>query len=56
MRNVACDYRGGERPDLAAHVLLRVADVERQPFRSMGFVAVIIVSVLFALGLPLVVV
>ena len=26
----------------------------RQPFRSMGFVSVIIVSVLFALGLPLV--
>jgi len=25
-----------------------------QPFRSMGFVSVIIVSVLFALGLPLV--
>ena len=34
---------------------LRVTDVERQPFRSMGFVSVIIVSVLFALGLPLVV-
>ena len=34
--------------------LLRVTDVERQPFRSMGFVSVIIVSVLFALGLPLV--
>ena len=32
----------------------RVTDVERQPFRSMGFVSVIIVSVLFALGLPLV--
>ena len=30
-----------------------VTDVE-QPFRSMGFVCVIIVSVLFALGLPLV--
>ena len=28
--------------------------LERQPFRSMGFVSVIIVSVLFALGLPLV--
>ena len=27
---------------------------ERQPFRSMGFVSIIIVSVLFALGLPLV--
>ena len=35
--------------------LLRVTDVERQPFRSTGFVSVIIVSVLFALGLPLVV-
>ena len=34
--------------------LLRVTDVERQPFRSMGFVSVIIVSVLFALGLPVV--
>jgi hypothetical protein len=34
--------------------LLRVTDVERQPFRSMGFVSVSIVSVLFALGLPLV--
>jgi hypothetical protein len=34
--------------------LLRVTDVERQPFRWMGFVSVIIVSVLFALGLPLV--
>ena len=33
--------------------LLRVADVERQPFRSMGFVSVIIASGLFALGLPL---
>ncbi|MCH7856752.1 MAG: hypothetical protein IIB37_08365 [Gemmatimonadetes bacterium] len=33
---------------------LRVTDVERQPFRSMGFVSVIIVSALFALGLPLV--
>ena len=35
--------------------LLRATDVEKQPFRSMGFVSVIIVSVLFALGLPLVV-
>ena len=34
--------------------LLRVTDVERQPFRSMGFVSIIIVSVLFAMGLPLV--
>ena len=34
--------------------LLRVTDVERQPFRSMGFVSVIIVSGLFAVGLPLV--
>ena len=29
-------------------------DVERQAFRSMGFVSVIIVSALFAMGLPLV--
>ena len=34
--------------------LLRVIDGERQPFRSMGFVSVIIVSGLFVLGLPLV--
>ena len=34
--------------------LLRVTDVERQPFRSLGFVSVIIASVIFALGLPLV--
>jgi len=34
--------------------LLRVTDIERQPFRSMGFVSVILVSGLFALGLPLV--
>ncbi len=34
--------------------LLRVTDVEKQPFRSMGFVSVIIVSGLFAQGLPLV--
>ena len=33
---------------------LRVSDVERQPFRSMGFVSVIIVSGQFALGLPVV--
>ncbi len=34
--------------------LLGVTDVEKQPFGSMGFVSVIIVSALFALGLPLV--
>ena len=34
--------------------LFHVTDIERQPFRSMGFVSVIITSVLFALGLPLV--
>jgi hypothetical protein len=34
-------------------LLLRVTDVENQPFRSMGFVSVLIVSALFALGLPL---
>jgi hypothetical protein len=34
--------------------LLKVSDVEKQPFRSMGFVSVIITSVIFALGLPLV--
>ena len=34
--------------------LLRASDVERKPFRSMGFVSVIITSVIFALGLPLV--
>jgi len=35
-------------------LLLRVTDVEGQPFRSMGFVSVIIVSGLFLLGLLLV--
>ena len=34
--------------------LLRATDVERQPFRSMGFVSVIITSALFLLALPLV--
>ena len=34
--------------------LFRVTDVDRQPFRSISFVSDIIVSVLFALGLPLV--
>ncbi len=44
------------RPGGVRGFLLRVTDVERQPFRSMGFVSVIIVSGLFALGLPLVLV
>lgn len=35
--------------------LLRATEVERQPFRSIGFVSVLIVSGLFLLGLPLVV-
>ena len=39
---------------LVSRILLRITDVERQPFRSMGFVSVIIVSGLFLLGLPLV--
>ena len=34
--------------------LLRVTNVEKQPFRSKGFVSVIITSVIFAMGLPLV--
>ena len=34
--------------------LLRVTDVERQPFRSMGFVSVLITTGLFLAGLPLV--
>ena len=33
--------------------LLRVTDVEKHPFRSMGFVSAIIVSALFAMGMPL---
>jgi hypothetical protein len=33
--------------------LLRVTDVEKQPFRSMGFVSVIIVSGLFFLALTM---
>ena len=32
--------------------LLRVTDVERKPFRSLGSVSVIIASGIFALGLP----
>ena len=36
--------------------LLRVTDVERQPFRSMGFVSVIVASLIFLMGLPLVLV
>ena len=49
------DSRWGDRCGLAKRAfLLRVTDVERQPFRSTGFVSVIIVSVLFALGMPLV--
>ena len=38
----------------SSRFLLRVTDVERQPFRSMGIVSIIIVSCLFAMGLPLV--
>jgi hypothetical protein len=34
--------------------LIRVTDVEKKPFTSMGFVSVIIVTVIFALGLPFV--
>jgi hypothetical protein len=36
--------------------LLRLTDLERQPFRSLGFVSVIIASTLFAAGLPAVLV
>ena len=39
------------RPDPG---VLRVTDVERQPFRSVGFVSVIVVSGLFPLGLVVV--
>jgi len=35
--------------------VLCVCDVEKQPFRSMGFVSVLITSSIFALVLPLVV-
>jgi hypothetical protein len=34
--------------------LLKVTDVEKQPFRSMGFTSVVIVSLLFLVGLPFV--
>jgi hypothetical protein len=34
--------------------LLKVTDVEEQPFRSMGFTSVVLVSLLFLFGLPLV--
>ena len=43
-----------DRHESSSLSVLRVTDVEKQPFRSMGFVSVIIVSALFALGLPLV--
>ena len=35
--------------------ILRASDVERHPFRSIGYVAVTIVSVFFGLGLPFVI-
>ncbi len=41
-------------PYLEGETLRDRNDREKQPFRSMGFVSVIIVSALFALGLPLV--
>jgi hypothetical protein len=34
--------------------LLKITDVEKQPFRSMGFTSVVIVSLLFLVGLPFV--
>jgi hypothetical protein len=34
--------------------LLKVTDVEKQPFRSMGFTSVVLVSLLFLVGLPFV--
>ena len=34
--------------------LLKVTDVEIQPFRSMGFTSVVLVSLLFLVGLPFV--
>jgi len=40
------------RMDNGVGFLLRATDVERQPFRSMGFVSVIIASGLFTVGLP----
>lgn len=36
-------------------ILLNVVDVETQPFRSLGFVSVLLVSGLFLLGLPFVI-
>lgn len=35
-------------------LLLKVTDVEQQPFRSMGFTSVVLVSLLFLVGLPFV--
>ena len=49
----AMEVRGGSDGRLDS---LTPTGVERQPFRSMGFVSVIIASALFALGLPLVLV
>jgi hypothetical protein len=37
-----------------AGFLLRLTDIEDQPFRSMGFTAVVLVSVGFLIGLPFV--
>lgn len=34
--------------------LLKLVDVESQPFRSLGFVSVLLVSILFLIGLPFV--
>jgi hypothetical protein len=34
--------------------LLKVTDVEHHPFRSMGFTSVVLVSLLFLIGLPFV--
>ena len=34
--------------------LLKVTDVEHHPFRSMGFTSVVLLSLIFLMGLPLV--
>ena len=46
--------RGLLRMNNGVGLLIRVTDVEQQPFRSIGFVCVIVASAAFALGLPLV--
>jgi len=46
--------RGLVRMNHGVGFLLRASDVSRQPLRSIGFVSVVLLTMLFSLGLPLV--